>query len=142
MTTLDGGRTSTTYIRRRRRGSLRWASLEQLLAPMESTWAGYNARGAVAIRAPEIPVQRIRIDTPSNSDSEPEVTGAAEGVPDADEVENEKWGRWSLLIMRVQAVVDQARMALDPKELELHGPLRALYFDRRHSLDLSPRSSA
>ena len=119
-----------------------WESLELLLAPMESTWAGYNARGAVAIRAPEIPVERIRIDTPSNSDSEPEVTGAAEGVPDAEEVENEKWGRWSLLIMRVQAVVDQARMALDPKEFEPHGPLRALHFDRRYSLDLSPRSSA
>ena len=73
---------------------------------------------------------------------EPEVTGTAGGVPDAEEVENEKWGRWSLLIMRVQAVVDQARMALDPEEFEPHGPLRALYFDRRHSLDLSPRSSA
>ena len=44
--------------------------------------------------------------------------------------------------MHVQAVVGQARMALDPKEFEPHGPLRALRFDRRHSLDLSPRSSA
>ena len=86
--------------------------------------------------------RRIRIDTPSNSDSEPEVTGLADGVPDADEVEKEKWSRWSLLVMNIQTAVDRARMVLDPSLFEPEGTLRALYFDRRRSLDLSPRSSA
>ena len=95
---------------------------------MEKTWADYDARGVVAIRAPEVPVERIRIDTPSNSDSEPEVTGSADGVPDADEVEKEKWSRWSLLVMNIQTAVDRARMVLDPSLFEPEGTLRALYF--------------
>ncbi len=66
-------------------------------------------------------MERIRIDTPSNSDSEPEGTGAADEVPDAEEVEKEKWDRWSLLIVCVQTVVNQARMALDPMEFEPRG---------------------
>ena len=100
---------------------------------------GYDAQGVVAIRAPEVQTERIRIDTPSNSDSEPENIGLASGVPDAGEEEREKWSRWSLLVTSVQAAVDRARLALDASLFEPGSFLSVLYFDHRRSLDLSPR---
>ena len=74
---------------------------EQLILLIEKTWMEYDNRGVVAIRAPEVPAERIRIDTASNSDSEPEDIGLAGGVPDADEVEKEKWNRWSLFVTNI-----------------------------------------